>query len=97
VTRFRQRLDAHGIKGVELTQCDVLQLDACPVGWKDYDLVVSASMLEYVSRDRFVTALGFWRRSPDHQAAARVPTKTFFHFFRIAKSDFFWKEGLILT
>ena len=41
--RFRQRLDAQGIKGVEMTQCDVLQLDACPVGWKDYDLVVSAS------------------------------------------------------
>ena len=42
---------------MELTQCDVLQLDALPAGWKDYDLVVSASMLEYVPPDRFVTAL----------------------------------------
>jgi ubiquinone/menaquinone biosynthesis C-methylase UbiE len=54
---FRRRLDAQRIKGVELTQCDVLELDARPADWKDYDLVVSASMLEYVPRDRFVTAL----------------------------------------
>jgi ubiquinone/menaquinone biosynthesis C-methylase UbiE len=55
--RFQQQLDSRVIRGVELTQCDVLQLDALPAGWEDYDLVVSASMLEYVPRDRFVTAL----------------------------------------
>jgi ubiquinone/menaquinone biosynthesis C-methylase UbiE len=55
--RFQQSLDKQSIKGVELTQCNVLQLDALPPGWRDYDLVVSASMLEYVPRDRFVSAL----------------------------------------
>jgi ubiquinone/menaquinone biosynthesis C-methylase UbiE len=55
--RFRQRLQASAISGVELTQCDVLRLDELPSGWKDYDLVVSASMLEYVPRNRFGDAL----------------------------------------
>jgi cyclopropane fatty-acyl-phospholipid synthase-like methyltransferase len=55
--RFQQQLDSRFIEGVELTQCDVLQLDALPAGWKDYDMVVSASMLEYVPRDRLVTAM----------------------------------------
>jgi ubiquinone/menaquinone biosynthesis C-methylase UbiE len=57
LNRFQQHLDAQSIKGVELTQCNVLQLDALPPDWTNYDLVVSASMLEYVPRDRFVTAL----------------------------------------
>jgi ubiquinone/menaquinone biosynthesis C-methylase UbiE len=56
--RFRQRLQPGGISGVEVTQGDVLRLDALPSGWKGYDLVVSASMLEYVPRDRMVDALG---------------------------------------
>ncbi len=55
--RFKQRLDAEAITGVELAQADVLRLDGLPAGWKDYDLVVSASMLEYVPRDLFVAAL----------------------------------------
>ncbi len=55
--RFRRRLQASAIDRVELTQGDVLQLGALPSGWKEYDLVVSASMLEYVPRDRFVDAL----------------------------------------
>jgi ubiquinone/menaquinone biosynthesis C-methylase UbiE len=54
---FRQRLQADGITGVELAQADVLRPDALPAGWRDYDLVVTASMLEYVPRDRFVDAL----------------------------------------
>jgi cyclopropane fatty-acyl-phospholipid synthase-like methyltransferase len=54
---FQHRLNAEGITGVELTQADVLRLDGLPPGWKDYDLVVSASMLEYVPRSHFVDAL----------------------------------------
>jgi ubiquinone/menaquinone biosynthesis C-methylase UbiE len=59
---FRQRLQRSAINGVELTQGDVLRLDALPLGWNDYDLVVSASMLEYVPRDRFVDAVSGLRR-----------------------------------
>jgi SAM-dependent methyltransferase len=54
---FRRTMRKHGIDDVELAQANVLALDGLPVGWTDYDLLVSASMLEYVPRDRFVDAL----------------------------------------
>ena len=55
--RLRETLHRRGINGVELTEANVLQLDGLPASWRDYDLVVSASMLEYVPHDRFVDAL----------------------------------------
>lgn len=55
--QFRRTLARRAITDVELTQADVLHLEALPPGWTDYDLVVSASMLEYVPRERFVEAL----------------------------------------
>jgi len=55
--RLRQTLDARGIRDVELAEANVLHLDGLPAGWADYDLIVSASMLEYVPRDRFVDAI----------------------------------------
>lgn len=55
---FRASMRRRGIDDVDLAQADVLELDALPPGWTDYDLVVSASMLEYVPRERFVDALG---------------------------------------
>ena len=54
---FRRTMRKRGIDDVELAQANVLALDGLPVGWTDYDLLVSASMLEYVPRDRFVDAL----------------------------------------
>ena len=56
--RFRTTLARRAIDHVTTVQANVLHLDALPTGWTDYDLVVSASMLEYVPRDRFVEALG---------------------------------------
>ena len=55
--RLRATLRRRGINGVELVEANALQLDGLPASWRDYDLVVSASMLEYVPRDRFVDAL----------------------------------------
>jgi ubiquinone/menaquinone biosynthesis C-methylase UbiE len=60
--RFRKRLVMQHITGVDMTQADVLRLDQLPNGWNDYDLVVTASMLEYVPRERFVEALIGLRR-----------------------------------
>lgn len=54
---FRASMRRRGVEGIELARANVLELDALPAGWTDYDLVVSASMLEYVPRDRFVDAL----------------------------------------
>jgi SAM-dependent methyltransferase len=50
LSRFRATLDASGIEGVRLAQADVLHLDTLPEAWTDYDLVVTAAMLEYVRR-----------------------------------------------
>jgi SAM-dependent methyltransferase len=55
--QFRATIQRRGIDGIELAQANVLELNALPDGWADYDLIVSASMLEYVPRDRFVDAL----------------------------------------
>lgn len=55
--RFREILQRRAIKDVTLAQANVLDLAALPSGWSDYDLVVSASMLEYVPRAQLVDAL----------------------------------------
>lgn len=55
--RLRASLGARGIESVELVQADVLALETLPAGWSNYDLIVSASMLEYVSGEQFVAAL----------------------------------------
>jgi len=54
---FRDALERRGIGGVDLRQADVLHLEALPDSWANFDLIVSASMLEYVPRERFVEAL----------------------------------------
>jgi ubiquinone/menaquinone biosynthesis C-methylase UbiE len=55
--RFRRTLREHGLDGIHLTQADVLELHALPGSWSDYDLIVSASMLEYLPRARLTSAL----------------------------------------
>lgn len=55
--RFRRTLARREIEGVETVEADVLDLDVLPESWFEYDLIVSASMLEYVPRDRLVDAL----------------------------------------
>lgn len=57
LSQFRTTLERRSIQAIELVEANVLALDALPAAWRDYDLVVSASMLEYVPRERFVDAL----------------------------------------
>jgi ubiquinone/menaquinone biosynthesis C-methylase UbiE len=56
--RFRRSLEKRGIGEVRLAEANVLELGELPATWDHYDLVVSASMLEYVPRDSLPTALG---------------------------------------
>ena len=51
--RFRTKLEQSGIEGVKLARADVLALGTLPQAWHDYDLVITASMLEYVARSSF--------------------------------------------
>jgi cyclopropane fatty-acyl-phospholipid synthase-like methyltransferase len=55
--RFRETMRVRSIEGIELERADVLELDSLPSAWKGYDLIVSASMMEYLPRDRLADAL----------------------------------------
>jgi len=57
--RLRAALRRHPQRAgcIRLVEANVLQLDTLPPDWRDYDIVVSASMLEYVPRERFADAL----------------------------------------
>lgn len=59
--RFRSGLRRRRIKGVNLHEADMLKPDQLPATWTGYDLIVSASMLEYVPRDKFSEALASLR------------------------------------
>ena len=48
--QFQANLDARGVSLVRLKQANVLALGQFPPSWSDYDLIVSASMLEYLAR-----------------------------------------------
>jgi 2-polyprenyl-3-methyl-5-hydroxy-6-metoxy-1,4-benzoquinol methylase len=54
---YREKLAQSGVDGVELREANVLKLDRLPAMWTEYDLVLSASMLEYVPRERLAEAL----------------------------------------
>jgi len=55
--RFRGVLEERGTTGVEVCQADVLHLDTLPESWRDYDLVVSSGMLEYLPKSELAVAL----------------------------------------
>jgi cyclopropane fatty-acyl-phospholipid synthase-like methyltransferase len=54
---FAEVLQTRTIDGVELVKADVLQLDTLPGEWNGFDLIISASMMEYLPRERLVDAL----------------------------------------
>jgi len=58
---FREQAARRGIERLVTMQANVLQLDELPAGWVDYDLIVTASMLEYVPRERLAEALAALR------------------------------------
>lgn len=56
------RLHAAGIGDVALRQADVLRLDGqLPAAWRGYDLIICASVLEYVPRHQLPAALAALR------------------------------------
>lgn len=59
--RFQQAIEAQNLPRVTLRRADVLDEAALPAGWQDYDLVLCASMLEYLSERDLVRALGLLR------------------------------------
>src|SRR5262249_21927300 len=59
--RLRASAERRRLAGIRLAEANVLELDALPASWRGYDLVVSASMLEYGPRERLPDALGALR------------------------------------
>jgi ubiquinone/menaquinone biosynthesis C-methylase UbiE len=55
--RFRRTLRERALEGIDLAQADVRELHALPASWNDYDLIVSASMLEYLPRTELAAGL----------------------------------------
>jgi SAM-dependent methyltransferase len=54
---FRQSLEQRKIKKVGLCQANVLELEQLPSDWTGYDLIVSASMLEYIPEEKLPETL----------------------------------------
>jgi SAM-dependent methyltransferase len=54
---FRNGLEQRGIRNVDLRQANVLALEQLPLSWTNYDVIVSASMLEYIPKDIFSETL----------------------------------------
>jgi ubiquinone/menaquinone biosynthesis C-methylase UbiE len=54
---FRQWITAQGATNIELTQADVLETEILPSHWKEHDLIVSATMLEYLPKNQVKDAL----------------------------------------
>jgi hypothetical protein len=52
LAEFRRSMLRRPGLDVEIHEADVLELDTLPATWTGYDLIVTASMLEYVQRDR---------------------------------------------
>ena len=58
LARFQAELESRGVAKVHLRQANVLELDQqLPSPWCNYDLIVSASMLEYVASEQLSQAL----------------------------------------
>ena len=57
IERFKSKLAERHIEDVEIAQANVLELDRLPAGWEGYDLVLTASMMEYLPRNRIAEAL----------------------------------------
>ena len=58
LARFHSELETRGVTRVQLQQADVLALETLPSSWTNYDLIISASMLEYLPKRDFPRALG---------------------------------------
>ena len=87
LARFDQKLQARGSEGVQLRQADVLVPDDLPSSWNNYDLILSASMLEYLSKQDFPRALGELRArlAPDGLLVVLISRKTIETKFLIEK------------
>lgn len=74
--RFRQHAIDQRLANVEIREANVLDLSTLPSSWTNYDLIVSAAMLEYVPREKLAEALAALRmRLAEHGRLLLVITR----------------------
>jgi SAM-dependent methyltransferase len=61
LARFCESVSNWSIPNVRVQEADVLDLSGLPGDWADYDLILSAAMLEYVPRTKLADALASLR------------------------------------
>lgn len=79
--RCRSTLERSALPGVQLRQADILGLaEQLPPAWSDYDLIVCASMLEYLGRASLAASLANLadRLAADGTLIAVVTRKSFY-------------------
>jgi len=54
---FQEWVTSAKADNIELVKANVLDLHSLPVGWNNFDLIVSSTMLEYLPRDKVKDAL----------------------------------------
>jgi ubiquinone/menaquinone biosynthesis C-methylase UbiE len=54
---FQQWVTSQGATNIELAQADVLDTKTLPPNWRDFDLIVTSTMLEYLPREKVKDAL----------------------------------------
>ena len=54
---FKKWIIKNNVKNIEIKQANVLELDRLPKNWKNYDLIISSAMLEYLSKKEIEIAL----------------------------------------
>jgi cyclopropane fatty-acyl-phospholipid synthase-like methyltransferase len=78
LARFQSELETRDISRVQFQQADVLALETLPSSWTGYDLIISASMLEYLAKEDLPRALAGLRArlAPDGYIVIMITRKT---------------------
>lgn len=59
---FQEWITRQAADNIELQRADVLELEPLPPHWKEYNLIISSTMLEYLPKDKVKNALTNLRR-----------------------------------
>jgi len=78
LARFQHDIDRRGMARVHLRQADVLALEDLPSSWRDYDFILTASMLEHLPKHELPKALAALRArlAPDGHLSLMITKRS---------------------
>jgi len=90
---FRKWISENGREDIKLHQANVLEIGQLPQEWRNYDLVVSSGMLEYLSKDELGKALRNFRDllGDNGTLAVCITRRNFFMKWLI---QYWWKANM---